>query len=116
MVVGLCVCVYLYVHYLDLQDCCKLSAGKRTIAIKQYFKKSIRLKFFIQGFVLGLYKIHDCNGCGLGFKPTIHEATFVAGDIVTLLFVCAAHEILHGTFYKSLGNRRAVYSQATCRM
>ena len=49
-------------------------------------------------------------------KPTIHEATFVAGEKTTLLFVADGHEISDGTFYKSLGNRRAVYSQATCRM
>ena len=49
-------------------------------------------------------------------KPTIHEATFVTGDTATLLFVRAAHEISYGTFYKLLGNRQAVYSQATCRM
>ena len=36
-------------------------------------------------------------------KPTIHEATFVAGDTVTL-FVCAAHEISNATFYKLLEN------------
>ena len=57
-------------------------------------------------------EVHDL----VSVKPTIHEATFVAGDKTTLSFVPAVHEISHGTFYKSLGNRRAVYSQATCRM
>ena len=69
MVVGLCVCmcgVYLYVRYLDLQMCWKLSAGKRTIAIKRYFKKSNSLRFFIQGFVLQLWcdLLTSNTGCG----------------------------------------------------
>ena len=46
-----------------------------------------------------------CRTIFVDLKPTIHEATFVAGDMATLLFVRAAQEILHGTFYKSLGNR-----------
>ena len=54
--------------------------------------------------------------CLCPLKQTIHEATFVTGDKATLSFVHAAHEISHGTFYKSLGNRRAVQSQATCGM
>ena len=49
-------------------------------------------------------------------KLTIHKASFVTGDKAALSFVCAAHEISHDTFYKSFGNRQAVYSQATCRM
>ena len=49
-------------------------------------------------------------------KPTIHEATFVAGDVATLLFVRAAHEISNATFYKLLENRQPVCFQATCRM
>ena len=49
-------------------------------------------------------------------KLTIYEASFVAGDKATLSFMRAVHEILHGTFYKSLRDRCAIYSQATCRM
>ena len=49
-------------------------------------------------------------------KPTIHEATFVASNTATLLFVRAAHEILNAMFYKLLENRQPVYFQATCRM
>ena len=48
-------------------------------------------------------------------KPTIHEATFVASDTATLLFVHAAHEI-NATFYKLFKNRQPVYFQAICRM
>ena len=49
-------------------------------------------------------------------KPTIHEATFVAGDTAILFFVRAVHEISNATFYKLLENRQPVYFQATCRM
>ena len=52
----------------------------------------------------------------LAFKLTIHEATFVAGDTATLLFVHAAHETSNATFYKLLENIKCVYFQATCRM
>ena len=58
----------------------------------------------------------QCESRVVSLKPTIHEATFVAGNTATLFFVHAAHEISHATFYKSLGNRWAVYSQATCRI
>ena len=47
---------------------------------------------------------------------TIHETTFVAGDTITLFFVCAAHEISNATFYKLLENRQPVYFQAICRV
>ena len=49
-------------------------------------------------------------------KPTIHEATFVAGDTATLLFMCAVHGMSNATFYKLLENRQPIYFQATCRM
>ena len=53
-VVNLCVSVYLSISYLDLQDCCKLSAGKHTTAIKRYFKKSNSLRFKALFFSYGV--------------------------------------------------------------
>ena len=61
--------------------------------------------------LLALACLQLCN-----IKPTIHEATFVAGDTATLLFVHAAHEISNATFCKLLENRQPVYFQAICRM
>ena len=37
-------------------------------------------------------------------KPTIHEATFIAGNTATLLFVHVVHEISNATFYKLFEN------------
>ena len=48
-------------------------------------------------------------------KPTIHEATFVASDTATLLFVRVVHEILNAKFYKLLENRQPVHFQVACR-
>ena len=53
---------------------------------------------------------------GITIKPTIHEATFVASDTATLLFMRAVHEISNATFYKLFENRQPIYFQATCRM
>ena len=51
-------------------------------------------------------KVCLCVATFIRLKPTIHEATFVAGDTATLLFVHAAHEISNATFYKLLENSK----------
>ena len=68
------------------------------------------IRLHILSNIFGAYN----NTCQL--KLTIHEATFVAGDTATLLFVHAAHEISNATFYKLLENRQPVYLRATSRM
>ena len=50
------------------------------------------------------------------FKQIVHGATFVVHDKTTSLFVHAALELLHVTFYTSFPNKQAVYYQVTCRM
>ena len=53
--------------------------------------------------------------CLCPFKPTIHRQPLSLATRQHYRLCMLAHDISHGTFYKSLGNRQAVYSQATCR-
>ena len=56
--------------------------------------------------------------CYSSLKPTIHEATFVAGNTATLLFVHAAHgnRMVHSTSRLEIDGLSILNSQATCRM
>ena len=128
---------YLHVHVHVYSTNCSTLAAYLKRYCKHHFiflLESVSLKVFL-GHLCNLayakISINESNvDCDIlcyvyakifSLKQTIHvhEATLVAHEKATLLFVCAAHEISHVTFYtyKSLGNtcKRMVYFQATCR-
>ena len=74
---------------------------------------------FVHGQVGGWLQTHTCTSCTImwNIKPTIHEATFVAGDTYKHYSSWVLRmEISNATFYKLLENRPPVFFQATCRM